>query len=327
MMNHKETAAEQAIKQDAVKAFISYAREDRDMAVRLYQDLKRAGVTPWIDEEDLLAGQQWKEIIPQTLRETDYALFLLSPNSLSKKGYVQKELKLTLDLLDESPSTEIFLIPVKLAKCEPRDEKLRNIHHVELYSSYEKGLEKILQVVARGRSTPPTAADRSFAVDKEVQSKVTTVSIENEDGGNFLNMGEDFHFKQKMTELQQKWELLSEKISKLEQRKILETRIDEEMRLEYEIKRLTQERQQVEQELAAVEKQLSGEKSHREQLNITQVPIRQNLGKTSQEDVQNQEKQFEKLLSWLNKLVDAEFRTMIYVLLTVWNSKMPYLFQ
>ena len=35
--------------------FISYSREDHDAASRLYEDLKRAGLRPWLDKEDSIA--------------------------------------------------------------------------------------------------------------------------------------------------------------------------------------------------------------------------------------------------------------------------------
>jgi hypothetical protein len=37
-------------------------------------------------------------------------LALLSQNSVTKRGYVQKELSEALDILDEFPSSEIFII-------------------------------------------------------------------------------------------------------------------------------------------------------------------------------------------------------------------------
>ena len=40
--------------------FISYAREDFPAAKRIYDELRRAGVEPWLDKESLLPGQKWK---------------------------------------------------------------------------------------------------------------------------------------------------------------------------------------------------------------------------------------------------------------------------
>ncbi len=54
------------------QVFICYAREDMATAKRLYQDLQRAGITPWMDTENLQPGQQWKEMIGYELRRSAY---------------------------------------------------------------------------------------------------------------------------------------------------------------------------------------------------------------------------------------------------------------
>ena len=46
--------------QSNIKVFICYAREDMAIAKRLYRDLRRPGIRPWMDTEDLHPGQQWK---------------------------------------------------------------------------------------------------------------------------------------------------------------------------------------------------------------------------------------------------------------------------
>ncbi|MBD3306553.1 TIR domain-containing protein, partial [candidate division KSB3 bacterium] len=130
-----------------IKVFISYAKEDHQHAQQLYHDLKQAGVVPWIDCEDLLPGQRWKVAINQALRESTYVIALLSSRSLSKRGYVQKELKKALDMLDEFSPEDIFLIPVRLDDCEPVDEKLQRLHRADLFPDYQIGLEKILRVL------------------------------------------------------------------------------------------------------------------------------------------------------------------------------------
>jgi hypothetical protein len=131
-----------------VKVFISYAGEDRSIAQRLYNDLKGKGVSPWLDTEDLLLGQNRKTEISRAIKESSYFISLLSANSVTKRGYVQKELKIALDILDEFPVSEIFIIPARLDNCEPIDEKLQAIHWVDLFPSYETGLDKILRVLS-----------------------------------------------------------------------------------------------------------------------------------------------------------------------------------
>ena len=141
--------------QKKTKVFISYAREDIVTARKLYKDIEKAGATPWLDEYDLLPGQNWKMTINQVLKSTSYILVLLSSRSLSKRGYVQKEMKMALDLLDEFPVDEIFVIPVRLDECQSLDERLQDLHHVDLFPDYEAGLAKILQVLSPGKRVLP----------------------------------------------------------------------------------------------------------------------------------------------------------------------------
>jgi hypothetical protein len=89
--------------------FISYAREDYVAAGRLYEDLKRAGLTPWLDKESLIAGQNWKIAIKNAIKKSRYFIPIFSSNSVAKRGYVQKEFKYALEVLDEFPESEIFV--------------------------------------------------------------------------------------------------------------------------------------------------------------------------------------------------------------------------
>src|SRR5882762_280153 len=94
--------------------FISYAREDRDWAERLYMDLRKQEINAWLDVRCLRAGSNWKYEIPKVIRGARYFLLLISKHSINKRGYVQKEIKEGLDVLQEFPKGEIFIIPVKL---------------------------------------------------------------------------------------------------------------------------------------------------------------------------------------------------------------------
>ncbi len=130
-----------------IKVFISYSRDNQDIAKRLYHDIKKSGVTPWMDAEDILPGQNWRVMIRRAIQESVCFLALLSNHSLSKRGYVHKELKIALNILDETPGTEVFIIPVRLDNCEPRDERLSDLHFVDLFTSYETGLSMILRSI------------------------------------------------------------------------------------------------------------------------------------------------------------------------------------
>jgi hypothetical protein len=129
------------------KVFISYARENIEEAKRIRADLVSAGVNVWFDQESLLPGQYWKITIKQAIRNSRYFLAVLSTYSVTKRGYVQKELAEALELLDEFPESEIFIIPVRLDKSEPTNERLRALHWIDMFPNWDIGLRKILSVV------------------------------------------------------------------------------------------------------------------------------------------------------------------------------------
>ena len=128
------------------KVFLSYAREDSETALKLYNDLKNQGVDVWLDKEKLIPGQNWKYAISQAIKESTHFLALFSSNSVSKRGFYQKELKKALDVLDELPEYEIYFIPVRLDECVPANEKLQDIHWADLFPAYQDGLKQILKV-------------------------------------------------------------------------------------------------------------------------------------------------------------------------------------
>jgi hypothetical protein len=46
-----------------VGIFLSYTRADQAHVERLYQQLRQAGFTPWMDTKDLLLGQKFEYYI------------------------------------------------------------------------------------------------------------------------------------------------------------------------------------------------------------------------------------------------------------------------
>ena len=130
-----------------ITVFISYAKEDSEIAKKLYDDLRKVGINAWLDSENLLPGQNWRTVIHDAIRKCRFFIPLLSSYSISKRGYIQKELKIALDILDELPREDIFIIPIRLDESRPSHEILSELHWVDLFPSYETGFSKILKVL------------------------------------------------------------------------------------------------------------------------------------------------------------------------------------
>jgi len=129
------------------KVFIGYVREDIEAAERLYEYLKDVGLEPWLDRSDLLPGQKWRPAIRDAIKNSRYFIALFSSNSVEARGYVQKQLKESLDILDEFPSQDIFIIPARLDDCKVSEDKIIELVMVDLFPDWGSGIDKILKAM------------------------------------------------------------------------------------------------------------------------------------------------------------------------------------
>jgi hypothetical protein len=100
------------------RIFLCHSSGDKQQVRILYQRLLQDGLWPWLDEIDISPGRNWEMEIRQAIRSSRHILVCLSKGSITKRGYVQKEIKQALDVADEQPDGTIFLIPVRLEDCK-----------------------------------------------------------------------------------------------------------------------------------------------------------------------------------------------------------------
>ena len=126
------------------KIFISYSRSDVDIAKSIHQFLSESGCNVWIDVFDLIPGQDWKFEIHQNIRSSDFFIACLSNNSVSKRGYIQRELKEAISILDEIPEGKIYIIPIRIDDCLV-PPSLESKHWLDWYAPDAK--EKLLKAL------------------------------------------------------------------------------------------------------------------------------------------------------------------------------------
>lgn len=124
--------------------FISYAREDIEVAQKIWKHLVMNGFLVWMDVVDLLAGQDWEHEIEEAITSSSVFLACLSTKSVTKTGYVQRELKLALKALDLLPEGSIYIVPVQLNEV-PIPRRFRHIHCVDI--SAKNGLEHLTRAL------------------------------------------------------------------------------------------------------------------------------------------------------------------------------------
>ena len=116
-----------------VRVFLCHASNDKPSVRRLYKKLSEENIDVWFDEQRLLPGQDWDMEIQKAVRASDVVIICLSENSVTKEGYVQKEIKIALDVADEKPDGTIFIIPVRLEECNVPD-RIKRWQWIDLFS-------------------------------------------------------------------------------------------------------------------------------------------------------------------------------------------------
>lgn len=124
---------------EKIKVFLCHTSGDKEVVREVYQRLRDSNTEPWLDEVNLIPGQNWRLEIPKVVKESHAIIVFLSKRSVTKEGYVQKEMRVALDAADEKPEGAIFVIPVRLDDCQV-PSSLADFHWVDYFevNSYEK---------------------------------------------------------------------------------------------------------------------------------------------------------------------------------------------
>src|SRR5215211_5102519 len=146
------------------RIFLCHASEDKAQVCEVYHRLRAIeGFEPWLDEEDLLPGQDWAREIPRALQTSDFILIFLSRGSVAKRGYVQREMKLALDAWQELPEGTIHTIPVRLDDCDV-PEQFRRYHYANLFTpnGFDHIVRAIRVEIAKRSATKITALEETL---------------------------------------------------------------------------------------------------------------------------------------------------------------------
>jgi formylglycine-generating enzyme required for sulfatase activity len=167
----------------SLRVFLCHSSNDKPAVRELYQRLSAEGwMDVWFDEEKLLPGQDWDYEIDKALDNSDAVIVTLSTGSVSKEGYVQKELRFALDIALEKPEGTIFILPVRLDDCE-RPRRLRAIQGIDYfppeqrelaYARLQRSLE--LRATALGMITKTAESTPLKRTEEESQVAATAES-------------------------------------------------------------------------------------------------------------------------------------------------------
>ena len=120
----------------------------KDAVRRLHASLLRDGLRPWLDAVDISPGVEWKIEIERAVRASDVVLVCLSRSSVSKTGFVQKEIAFALDAADERPEGTVYIVPARLETCDA-PQRLSKWQWVYLFE--QDGYPRLLRALTAQR--------------------------------------------------------------------------------------------------------------------------------------------------------------------------------
>ncbi len=134
-----------------LNVFIAYVEEDLIHARRLRDGLTDAGYLPWLDKDQLLAGQNWPRAIERAIDLSDAFVACLSSRSLAKRGQFQSELRYALDCANRVPLDETFLLPARFDTCSVPPQIAKHIQYVDLFPDFDRGFRQLLRSLKKRR--------------------------------------------------------------------------------------------------------------------------------------------------------------------------------
>lgn len=137
----------------SLKIFVSYAKEDRDLALKYYDLFLQEGASPWMDVKHLLPGQNWEGEIEKAFSDANVVVLLLSKQSVNKRGFVQREANDAIDRLRYKQPTDIYVIPLLLEPCDVPSHIAGRLQYVDLSTAGAWGqVQASLKIAAEQQS-------------------------------------------------------------------------------------------------------------------------------------------------------------------------------
>jgi hypothetical protein len=134
--------------------FFSYARSDSEFALRLAKDLRSAGVQLWLDQLDIVGGQQWDRAVEEALHRCGGMIVVLTPEAVRSRN-VMDEVSFALE-------EEKLVVPIMLRSCQI-PFRLRRVHRVNFTMSYDDAVRELRRALQR----PSDAEQSRFSESEE----------------------------------------------------------------------------------------------------------------------------------------------------------------
>jgi len=120
--------------------FLSYARADKEFALKLAEDLRSLGAAFWMDQLELSGGARWDQAVEAALKSCSALLVVLSPASVQSNN--------VLDEVHFALEQNKRVIPILCHICDI-PLRLKRLHYIDFAVSYAGGFRRPAENSAR----------------------------------------------------------------------------------------------------------------------------------------------------------------------------------
>jgi len=144
--------------------FISYASQDAEVAHRVRDTLREAGLEVWLDQSELRGGDAWDTSIRRQIRECALFVPLISSNTNARsEGYFRLEWKLAVDRSHLMADDQPFLLPLVIDDTPDVAARVPDLFRQRQWMRLHDGqlspevIERLVRLLAVSSAVNPTA--------------------------------------------------------------------------------------------------------------------------------------------------------------------------
>ncbi len=145
--------------------FLSYASEDAEVAARICNTLRNAGIEVWFDQNELRGGAAWDAAIRRQIKTCALFMPVISRNSRARvEGYFRLEWKLAVDRSHLMAAEKPFLLPVVIDGTSEGEARVPDKFHEVQWTWLRGGetpvtfVERVSHLLTLGEDVRPAGA-------------------------------------------------------------------------------------------------------------------------------------------------------------------------
>ena len=146
-----------------VRIFLSHSSKDKGFVARLYEALSLEGVETFLDDRDIMVGDDIRQLIEQGISEATHLVYVISSSSLNSK-WVQEELSIAKFRALSDGGLRILPVLIEDLILPPGMAHIKYANFVEWVHSerFFRGINELLRAIGIEK-TPIQAGDLSFS--------------------------------------------------------------------------------------------------------------------------------------------------------------------